>query len=70
MKTIPDSWLYQKLEFEAINNIGLVQYQNGPCGILSVIQAVIIRNLIGKYNDFEPINNKIIINDSDIAEAI
>eukprot|EP00801_Mesodinium_rubrum_P002550 Mrub_02550.p1 GENE.Mrub_02550~~Mrub_02550.p1 ORF type:complete len:532 (+),score=96.92 Mrub_02550:3-1598(+) len=70
MDIIPDAWLHQKLEFDSQYPIGLVQYKNGPCGILSVIQAVIIKNFITKNNDFDPYDKELLIDDKDIAEAI
>ena len=42
VQAIPESWINQKLEFSDEIKYGLVQHKNGPCGILSVIQAVMI----------------------------
>jgi len=47
MNTIPESWLNQKLEFDANVPLGLIQYKNGPCGVLSIIQAVLISQSMG-----------------------
>ena len=47
-----EAWACQKLEFvsgekpSAFGKVGLVQKQNGPCGVLAVINAVLIQVLI------------------------
>lgn len=41
---VPAAWLDQELQFEA-GTIGLLQTKNGPCGVLAVINAVIIVQL-------------------------
>eukprot|EP00944_MAST-04C_sp_MAST-4C-sp1_P002621 g2621.t1 len=50
--SLPEAWACQKLEFvsgekpSAFGKVGLVQKQNGPCGVLAVINAVLIQVLI------------------------
>ena len=67
VQAIPESWINQKLEFSDEIKYGLVQHKNGPCGILSVIQAVLISQFI-KSDAFDPI--AYCATDLDLANAI
>ena len=66
MGSIPDSWLKQKLEFSEDCPLGLIQYKNGPCGVLSVIQATIISQCLEK----EGFSAKYQVTDQDIVLAL
>lgn len=41
---VPEAWREQGLELSAnpAESLGLIQHKNGPCGVLAVIQAVVI----------------------------
>ena len=55
------------MEFSDEIKYGLVQHKNGPCGILSVIQAVMISQFI-MSDSFDPI--AYCATDLDLANAI
>ena len=44
---VPESWMAQDISFSEAENarIGIVQRRNGPCGILSVLQAYLVIEL-------------------------
>ncbi|KRX00636.1 UBA-like protein [Pseudocohnilembus persalinus] len=65
-KVIPESWKIQGLEFDENNPLGLKQHQNGPCGPLSVINAVLISQLI--KNDNFDLNKK--VTDEELTKAL
>ena len=45
-KTIPEHWSQQGFYFSSIIKYGLVQNNGGPCGVLSVVQARVLKQLI------------------------
>ena len=68
---IPDCWLKQPLRFykteEPNSHIGIEQPINGPCGILSVIQGVLVAARLRKHGEVD-VNQS--FSDEEVAEAL
>ena len=64
-KQIPESWM-QGLEFSKDTPLGLLQPLNGPCGVLAILQANLVSNLLENDN-FGPLYAP---SDKNLAEAI
>ena len=47
-KVYPDGWLGQAFTFNNTHGLafGLIQKRGGPCGVLAVVQAFILKNLL------------------------
>ena len=66
MDQVPDSWSKQGIKFDDSDPLGILQDRNGPCGVLSVIQAVLISQNMCKPG----FNSKYKVSNEDIANAL
>lgn len=73
---LPEAWLTQRLEFaplsveaEPFQQLGLVQYKNGPCGVLAVLNALIIHNILHQKRS-KPLSASVQVQPDNIAAAI